>query len=53
MKKWFKNRLAAISIAFSNVEKNILNQEGKSLDENVNQERRHTQGMFAYSLIHG
>jgi len=53
MKKWFKNRLAAISIAFSNVEKNILNQEGKSLDENVNQERRHTQGMLADSLIHG
>ncbi len=53
MRKWFKNRIAAISIAFSNVEKNIFNQEGKSLDENLNQERRHTQGMLADSLIHG
>lgn len=53
MKKWLKNRIAAISIAFSNVEKNIINQEAKNLDENVNQERRHMQGMLADSLLHG
>jgi hypothetical protein len=27
MKKWFKNKIAALTFAFSNVEKNILNQK--------------------------
>jgi hypothetical protein len=53
MKKWLKNRLAAIGIAFSNVEKNIINQGAKSLDEIVNQDRRYMQGILVDSLLHG
>lgn len=53
MKKWFKNKLAAITFAFSNVEKNILNQDGKTTDNGTNQEQRYLQGRLADSLIHG
>lgn len=50
---WFKKKVAAISIALSNVEKNVFGQEGLSLDENITQQRRHTQGTLADSLLHG
>lgn len=53
MKNWFKNKIAAITFAFSNVEKNILNQDGKTVDNGTNQERRHLQGTLADSLVHG
>jgi hypothetical protein len=51
--KWVKKQIAALSIAFSNVEKNVLNQEGKQLDDNTKQEKRHLQGTLADSLVHG
>lgn len=53
MKNWLKNKIAAITFAFTNVEKNILNQDGKIADNGTNQERRHLQGTLADSLFHG
>jgi hypothetical protein len=53
MKKWFKNKIAALTFAFSNVEKHILNQDGKTANNGTNQERRHLQGTLADSLVHG
>lgn len=53
MKDWMKRKMALLSLALSNVEKNALGQDGKNLDSNVNQERRHTQGTLADSLKQG
>ena len=53
MKNWFKNKIAAITFAFSNVEKNIFSQDGETTDNGTNQERRHLQGTLADSLVHG
>jgi hypothetical protein len=53
MKKWFKNKIAALTFAFSNVEKNILNQNGAASDNKTNQEKRHLEGTLADSLVHG
>ena len=53
LKEWFKNQVAAIAFAVSNVEKNVLNQDGKNLDENTGIEKRNTQGTLADALIHG
>lgn len=53
LKEWFRNQVAAITFAVSNVEKNVLNQEGKNLDENIGLEKRHTQGTLADALVHG
>jgi hypothetical protein len=53
IKEWFKNKITALSIAFSNVEKSLLNQDGKNLDGGVKQTRRHLQGTLVDSLIHG
>jgi hypothetical protein len=53
MKKWFKNKIAALTFAFSNVERNVLNQDGTAADNGTNQERRHLQGTLADSLVHG
>ena len=51
--KWFKNKIAALTFAFSNVEKNILNQNGAASDNKTNQEKRHLEGTLADSLVHG
>lgn len=53
IKKWLNNQIAAISLAFSNVEKNFLNQDGKAISETSSQEQRHSQGTLADALIHG
>lgn len=53
MKNWFKNKIAALTIAFSNVEKNFLGQDGKTISQNTNQQSRHLQGTLADSLVHG
>jgi len=50
---WLKRQIAALSISFSNVEKNLLNQEGKPLDDGTRQQTRHLQGTLADSLVHG
>jgi hypothetical protein len=53
IKRWFRNKLAALTIAMSNVEKNSLGQNGKTLDQLTGEERRSTEGTLADSLVHG
>ncbi len=53
MIKWFKKKIAMLSLAMANVEKNTFGQEGNSLDSNISQERRHNQGTLADSLKQG
>jgi hypothetical protein len=50
---WFKRKMALLSLAVSNVEKNTLGQSGDVLSNDVNQVQRHTQGQLADSLKHG
>lgn len=53
IKKWFRKQAAAISLAVTNVEKSILNQDGKISGNVINQEQRHQQGSLADALMHG
>jgi hypothetical protein len=53
VKNWVNKKAAIISLALANVEKNAFSQTGESLSNDVNQERRHTQGQLADSLVHG
>lgn len=50
---WFKNKIAALSIALSNVEKNTFSQSKDSLVENTQHVQRHLQGTLADALVHG
>ena len=50
---WLRRQIAAISISFSNVEKNLLNQDGINLEDGTKQQQRHLQGTLADSLVHG
>lgn len=50
---WIKRKAAMLSLAMANVEKNSLSQIGDSIESNVNQERRHTQGTLLDGMIHG
>jgi len=51
--KWFSRRLATLSLAMANVEKNALSQTGEGLSADVTQTRRMTQGQLADSLVNG
>lgn len=53
MKNWLKKQISALSIAFSNVEKNILGQLSDNIENGSKQERRRLQGTLADSLVHG
>ena len=53
MKKWLRDKIAAITIAISNVEKNSLGQNGKTLESLTGEERRNTEGTLADSLVQG
>lgn len=53
IKNWFKRKMAILSLAMSNVEKNALGQQGETLSSDVNQTQRHTQGQLADSLKQG
>ena len=53
IKNWVKKKAAIMSLALANVEKNVFGQNGEPLSSYVNQERRHTQGQLADSLVHG
>ena len=50
---WLTKKISSLSFAFSNVEKNALNQKGESLESDVNMVRRHTEGQLADSLVNG
>ena len=51
--EFFRKRIAMISLAMSNVEKNAFGQTTDGLSADVNQTRRMTQGQLADSLING
>jgi hypothetical protein len=53
IKKWFNSKVAMLSLAMSNVEKNMLGQTNEPLSSDVTQVQRHTQGQLADSLVHG
>jgi hypothetical protein len=53
IKNWFYNKMATISLAVANVEKNALNQMGETLATDSAKFQRHTQGQLADSLING
>ena len=53
MKQWFNRRIAMLSLAVGNVEKNMLGQNAETLSSDVNQVQRHTQGQLADSLKQG
>jgi hypothetical protein len=53
LKDWFKNKVASLGISLSNVEKNLLSQDKKSLEDDTKQVQRHLQGTLLDSLLHG
>jgi hypothetical protein len=53
LKQWFNRRMAMLTLAMSNVEKNSLGQQGETLGSDVNQTQRNTQGQLADSLKQG
>lgn len=50
---WIKNKMVAIAIATSGVEKNALNQSGKKLEENVESERKMQSNDLLQALKNG
>jgi hypothetical protein len=53
IKRWFAGKMATISLAMANVEKNALGQMGETLSTDTAKFQRHTQGQLADSLING
>jgi hypothetical protein len=53
MINWVKRKAAMLSLAMANVERNSLSQIGDTIESNVNQERRHTQGTLLDGMING
>ena len=51
--KYLKRKMAMISFAMGGVEKNMLSQTGESLENNIGQEQRNTQGTVADDLKQG
>lgn len=50
---WLRNKVAALSIALSNVEKNTFSQSKETLVESTHHTQRHLQGTLADALVHG
>lgn len=53
IKDWANRRMAMLSLAMSNVEKNTLGQSGDPLSTDTAKFQRHTQGQLADSLKQG
>jgi hypothetical protein len=53
IKTWLRKNIAAISIAVSNIEKNVFSQTKDFIESNFNHERRNTQSTLCDSLVHG
>jgi hypothetical protein len=53
LKRWGASKLATISLAMANVEKNSLGQSAEPLSTDTAKFQRHTQGQLADSLING
>jgi hypothetical protein len=50
---WLKNKIAALSIALSNVEKNTFSQSKESSIEDTQKIQRYQQGTLSDALLHG
>ncbi len=53
IKRWGASKLATISLAMANVEKNSLGQTAEPLSTDTAKFQRHTQGQLADSLVNG
>ena len=53
IKKWVDKKIAIVSLAMSNVEKNMLGQSGDLLTDNTKNIQKNTQGQLADSLVNG
>ena len=53
LSKWIRRQVGYISLAMAGVEKNALSQNSQQLTAPVTQERRHSQGTLADSLLNG
>jgi hypothetical protein len=53
IKNWVNKKIAMLSLAMGNVEKNTFSQSGEVLSTDFNQTQRHTQGQLADSLKQG
>lgn len=53
MINWLKRKIAILSLALSNVEKNTLNNTGNSIDTDMGKHSRLTQGRLSDALING
>ncbi len=53
LSKWIKRQVGYLSLAMAGVEKNALGQDRGQLSAPIAQERRHTQGTLADSLLNG
>ena len=53
LSEWLRNKVAALSIALSNVEKNTFSQTKDSFVQDTHHVQRHQQGTLADSLVHG
>lgn len=53
LKKWAKDKIAIMSISLANVEKDLLNNRGTEISNEVNHVSRNTKGQLCDSLING
>lgn len=53
LKNWVSRKIAMVSLAMANVEKNALSQSSEPLSTDTTKFQRHTQGQLADSLING
>jgi len=51
--EWLRNKVAALSIALSNVEKNTFSQGKDTFAQDTHHVQRHQQGTLADALVHG
>lgn len=53
MLNWFKKQIIAVSFAMRSVEKNAFSQRGENLENDTQQEQKHSQGTLMDALLNG
>lgn len=53
MLNWFKKQIIAVSFAMRSVEKNAFSQRGENLENDTQQEQKHSQGTLMDTLLNG
>lgn len=53
MLNWFKKQIIAVSFAMRSVEKNAFSQRGECLENDTQQEQKHSQGTLMDALLNG